>query len=40
VFSGVEPSKEVLNALLEGKMTWENKDLGNLKSQSDRAKWI
>jgi beta-lactamase superfamily II metal-dependent hydrolase len=28
VFSGVEPSKEVLNALLEAKMTWENKDLG------------
>ena len=29
VLSGVEPSKEVLNALLEAKMTWENKDLGN-----------
>ena len=28
VFSGVEPSKDVLNALLEAKMTWENKDLG------------
>lgn len=27
VFSGVEPSKEVFNALLEGKKTWENKEL-------------
>jgi len=26
VFSGVEPSKEVFNALLEAKKTWENKD--------------
>jgi hypothetical protein len=32
VFSGVEPSKEVLNALLEAKMTWENKDLGKIRS--------
>jgi GH43 family beta-xylosidase len=26
VFSGVEPSKDVFNALLEAKKTWENKD--------------
>lgn len=26
VFSGVEPSKEVFNGLLEAKKTWENKD--------------
>ena len=29
VFSGVEPSRAVFDALLEGKKTWENKDLGN-----------
>ena len=28
VFSGVEPCKEVFNALLEAKKTWENKELG------------
>ena len=28
VFSGVEPSREVFDALLEGKKTWENKELG------------
>ena len=28
VFSGVEPSRAVFDALLEGKKTWENKDLG------------
>ena len=28
VFSGVEPSKDVFNALLEAKKTWENKDQG------------
>ena len=28
VFSGVEPSKEVFNALLEAKKTWENKEQG------------
>jgi len=28
VFSGVEPSKEVFDALLEAKRTWEDKDLG------------
>jgi hypothetical protein len=27
VFSGVEPCKEVFNALLEAKQTWENKEL-------------
>ncbi|CAH0553675.1 unnamed protein product [Brassicogethes aeneus] len=27
VFSGIEPSKEVYNALLEAKQTWEDKDL-------------
>merc|ERR1712029_263473 len=27
VFSGVEPSRAVFDALLEGKKTWENKDL-------------
>lgn len=26
VFSGVEPSREVFNALLEAKKTWENKE--------------
>ena len=31
VFSGVEPCKEVFNALLEGKKTWENKELGKFK---------
>ena len=29
VFSGVEPSRAVFDALLEAKKTWENKDLGN-----------
>lgn len=28
VFSGTEPSKEVYNALLEAKQTWEDKSLG------------
>lgn len=28
VFSGIEPSKEVYNALLEAKQTWEDKELG------------
>lgn len=28
VFSGTEPSREVFNALLEAKQTWEDKDLG------------
>lgn len=27
VFSGIEPSKQVFNALLEAKQTWEDKDL-------------
>ncbi|KAL5245379.1 hypothetical protein ACI65C_012789 [Semiaphis heraclei] len=27
VFSGTDPSKEVLNALIEGKQTWEDQDL-------------
>ena len=31
VFSGVEPSRAVFDALLEGKKTWENKDLGKTK---------
>lgn len=26
VFSGVDPSREVFNALIEAKKTWENKD--------------
>lgn len=30
VFSGTEPSKEVYNALLEAKQTWEDKSLGEL----------
>ena len=30
VFSGVEPSAEVLSALLEAKKSWEDKDLGKL----------
>lgn len=28
VFSGTEPSKEVFNALLEAKQSWDDKDLG------------
>ena len=28
VFSGVEPCKDVFNALLEAKKTWENKEQG------------
>jgi len=28
VFSGTDPSKEVLNALIEGKQAWEDQDLG------------
>ena len=28
VFSGVDPSREVFNALIEAKKTWENKDQG------------
>ena len=30
VFSGTEPSREVYNALLDAKQTWEDKELGNL----------
>jgi hypothetical protein len=30
VFSGTEPSREVYDALLEAKRTWEDKDLGEL----------
>lgn len=30
VFSGTEPSREVFNALLEAKQTWEDKDLGTI----------
>ena len=29
VFSGVEPCREVFEALLEAKKLWEDKDLGN-----------
>ena len=32
VFSGIEPSKEVYNALLEAKQTWEDKNLGEYVS--------
>lgn len=32
VFSGTEPSKEVYNALLEAKQTWEDKSLGKKAS--------
>ena len=28
VFSGVDPSREVFDALIEAKKTWENKDQG------------
>lgn len=31
VFSGIEPSREVYNALLEAKQTWEEKELGKLE---------
>ena len=31
VFSGVEPSRAVFDALLEAKKLWENKDLGKLQ---------
>ena len=30
VFSGVEPSREVFDALLQAKRNWEDKDLGEL----------
>ena len=30
VFSGVDPSREVFNALIEAKKTWENKDQGKI----------
>ena len=33
VFSGVEPSREVFDALLEGKKSWENKELGEFCTQ-------
>lgn len=29
VFSGVEPSRDVFNALLEAKRTWEDPNMGN-----------
>lgn len=32
VFSGTEPSREVYDALLEAKKTWEDKDLGKFQS--------
>lgn len=32
VFSGTEPSKEVYNALLEAKQSWDEKDLGKILS--------
>ena len=32
VFSGTEPSREVYDALLEAKKTWEDKDLGKYRS--------
>lgn len=31
VFSGTNPNKEVLNALIEGKQMWEDQDLGKFK---------
>ena len=34
VFSGVEPSRDVFNALLEAKKTWENKDQGEKTNQT------
>ena len=30
VFSGVDPSREVFDALIEAKKTWENKDQGKV----------
>ena len=33
VFSGVDPSREVFNALIEAKKTWENKDQGQHQEQ-------
>ena len=30
VFSGTEPSRDVYDALLEAKKTWEDKSLGNI----------
>ena len=32
VFSGVDPSREVFDALIEAKKTWENKDQGPCSS--------
>jgi hypothetical protein len=40
VFSGIEPSREVYDALLEGKQSWDEKDLGKkftLKTASDQT---
>lgn len=36
VFSGTEPSKEVYNALLEAKQTWEDKSLGEFLIFGDK----
>ena len=36
VFSGVEPCREVFEALLEAKKLWEDKDLGNMLPSVDQ----
>lgn len=35
VFSGTEPGREVYNALLEAKQTWDDKELGKSVSESN-----
>ncbi|KAI5722692.1 hypothetical protein M8J76_012161 [Diaphorina citri] len=37
VFSGIEPSKNVFNALLEAKQTWEDKDLGYWVTENEET---
>jgi beta-lactamase superfamily II metal-dependent hydrolase len=40
VFSGVEPCKDVFNALLEAKKTWENKDQGKIYNLIEKANFL
>ena len=40
VFSGTEPSREVYDALLEAKRSWEDKDLGEYRRDSEREREI
>ena len=40
VFSGVDPSREVFNALIEAKKTWENKDQGTVIINDSRRRQV